>query len=135
MAADRPRVTALHHVALWVADLEGARAFYVDALGGRSGPGYLNERTGFRSYFIAFGEGARIELMSRAGIAPADRGVSAMGYAHVSLSVGSRAAVDAMTDALEALGVVVASRPRQTGDGYYESVVLDPEGNRIELTE
>lgn len=115
-------------------DLERVRAFYVDALGGRCGPLYRNERTGFRSYFISFGEGARIELMSRADVAPADRSVPAAGYAHVALSVGSRDAVDAMVGSLEASGASIASRPRTTGDGYYEAVVLDPEGNRIEIT-
>lgn len=129
-----PRVVAIHHVAVWVDDLERARAFYVDALGGRSGPAYHNPRTGFRSYFVAFGEGARVELMSRADVAPADRTAPRAGYAHVALSVGSREAVDAMVLALEARGTVIESRPRQTGDGYYEAVVLDPEGNRIEIT-
>jgi lactoylglutathione lyase len=132
---DAPRVVAIHHVAVWVADLERARAFYVDALGGSSGPGYHNPRTGFRSYFVSFGEGARLELMSRADVAPADRAGAATGYAHVALSVGSRAAVDAMVVALEARGTRIESRPRQTGDGYYEAVALDPEGNRIEITE
>jgi lactoylglutathione lyase len=131
---DSPRAVAIHHVAVWVADLERARAFYVDRLGGRSGPEYANPRTGFRSYFVSFGEGARVELMSRPDVAPAVATAPTAGYAHVSLSVGSRAAVDAMVGTLEAHGVVVDSRSRQTGDGYYEAVVLDPEGNRIELT-
>lgn len=132
---ESPRVVAVHHVAVWVDDLERARAFYVDALGGRSGPPYHNVRTGFRSYFVDFGGGARLELMSRPDVGPAERKTIATGYAHVALSVGSRDAVDAMVGALEARGTVVESRPRQTGDGYYEAVVLDPEGNRIELTE
>ena len=129
-----PRVTGVHHVAVWVEELERVRAFYVGALGGESGPQYHNPRTGFRSYFVSFGPGARIELMSRADVVPVDRGAAATGYAHVSLSVGSREAVDALVAALEAASVVIDSRPRQTGDGYYEAVVLDPEGNRIEIT-
>ncbi len=129
-----PRVVGVHHLALWVEDLERARAFYEDALGGRSGPAYHNPRTGFRSCFIAFGEGARLELMSRADVGPSDRAKDTTGFAHVALSVGSEEAVDAMVAALEARGTKVASRPRRTGDGYYEAVVLDPEGNRIEVT-
>ena len=131
---ESPRVVAVHHVAVWVEDLERARAFYVDALGGRAGPPYHNARTGFRSYFVDFGAGARLELMSRPDVEAAERRI-ATGYAHVALSVGSREAVDAMVDALEARGTVIESRPRQTGDGYYEAVALDPEGNRIEITE
>ena len=134
MTTGTPRVVGVHHVAVWVSDLERARAFYADALGGRSGPAYHNPRTGFRSYFVAFGEGARLELMSRGDVGPADRTKIATGYAHVALSVGSEAAVDAMVAALEARGNVIESRPRRTGDGYYEAVALDPEGNRIEIT-
>jgi lactoylglutathione lyase len=129
-----PRVVGIRHVAVWVDDLERVRAFYEEALGGRSGPAYHNPRSGFRSYFIAFGEGARLELMSRADVGPADRGKVTTGYAHVALSVGSEAAVDAMVLDLEARGTPIETRPRRTGDGYYEAVVLDPEGNRIEIT-
>jgi lactoylglutathione lyase len=129
-----PRVVGIHHVAVWVSDLERARAFYEGALGGRCGPAYHNPRTGFRSYFVAFGDGARLELMTRADVVPADRTSVTAGHAHIALSVGSEAAVDAMVLALEVLGTVVESRPRRTGDGYYEAVVLDPEGNRVEIT-
>jgi lactoylglutathione lyase len=128
-------VTGIHHVALWVADLERARAFYADLLGGRAGALYHNERTGFRSYFVSFGAGARLELMSRPDVVAAGRASEAEGFAHVALSVGGRDEVDACVDALERAGVAVASRPRRTGDGYYEAVVLDPEGNRVEITE
>jgi lactoylglutathione lyase len=128
-------VTGIHHVALWVADLERARAFYADLLGGRAGALYHNERTGFRSYFVSFGAGARLELMSRPDVVAADRDSDAPGFAHVALSVGGRDEVDACVAVLERAGVAVASRPRQTGDGYYEAVVLDPEGNRVEITE
>jgi lactoylglutathione lyase len=130
---DTPRVVGVHHLAVWVSDLERARAFYADALGGRCGPAYHNPRTGFRSYFVAFGESARLELMTRADVGPADRTNVTTGYAHMALSVGSEAAVDAMVQALEARGTVIESRPRRTGDGYYEAVVLDPEGNRVEI--
>jgi lactoylglutathione lyase len=129
------RVTGVHHVALWVADLQAARAFYVERLGGRAGSPYHNPRTGFRSCFVSFGAGACLELMTRADVAAADRRAPAHGFAHVALSVGGRAEVDACVETLERAGVVVASRPRQTGDGYYEAVVLDPEGNRVEITE
>jgi len=128
-------VTGIHHVALWVADLERARAFYADLLGGRAGALYHNERTGFRSYFVSFGPGARLELMSRPDVVAAVRATEVEGFAHVALSVGGRDEVDACVAALERAGVPVASRPRRTGDGFYEAVVLDPEGNRVEITE
>ena len=125
-------IVRVDHVALWVRDLEAMRDFYVQRLGGRSGSLYNNARTGFRSCFIAFPEGARIELMSDSR----DRGRedASFGYAHVALSAGGRDQVDSIVRALEESGVTVESRPRVTGDGYYEAVVRDPEGNRIEIT-
>jgi lactoylglutathione lyase len=123
----------LHHVAVWVRDLERMREFYVSQLGGRSGALYENERTGFRSYFIEFAEGARLELMSQSSRGAARSGEPALGYAHIALSVGSRAGVDRTVERLRAAGVRVVGDPRITGDGYYEAIVEDPEGNKIEL--
>lgn len=123
----------IEHVALWVRDLERMRSFYVDVLGGRSGAEYVNPRKGFRSYFVSFDEGARIELMS--GPAVSDPAATpAFGYAHLALAVGSRERVDELTAELRARGVEITGEPRTTGDGYYESQIADPEGNRIELT-
>ena len=121
----------IEHVALWTADLERSRAFY-EALGARSGERYSNPRTGFSSYFLSFEGGARLELMQGAGVGPRPAGDS-LGYAHFALCVGGAAAVDELTERLRSEGVPVASEPRTTGDGYYESVVLDPDGNRVEL--
>lgn len=125
----------IEHVALWARDLEGLRDFYVGSLGGRSGPLYENPRTGFRSFFVSFGEGARLELMSRPGAGPGGGKPEEpiFGLAHVALRLGSRAAVDAAVARLEGQGVAVLGAPRVTGDGYYEAVIADPEGNRIEL--
>ena len=123
----------IEHVALWVRDLEGMRRFYAENLGGQSGPAYVNSRTGFRSYFIAFDEGARIELMS--GLPVSEPGKApAFGYVHFALALGSGDRVDALTAELRARGVRITSEPRTTGDGYYESQIADPEGNLIELT-
>ena len=109
------------------------RAFYCEVLGGVGGELYENPATGFQSYFVSFGPGARLELMSSPGLRPSPADV-APGYAHVAFALGSRAAVDTVVAGLRRRGVPVASGPRVTGDGYYEAVVLDPEGNRIELT-
>ena len=107
-------------------------AFYTGLLGGTGGSLYENPGAGFRSYFVSFGEGARLELMSRAGLGPPPA-EACFGYAHLALSLGSRDAVDATVAALRRRRVTVESEARVTGDGYYEAVVLDPEGNRVEL--
>lgn len=123
----------IEHVALWVHDLEPMRAFYTDVINGVSGRLYENPATGFRSYFVSFGEGARLELMFRPGLDPSP-GDIAVGYAHIALALGSREAVESAVAALRRQGAPIESEPRVTGDGYYEAVVLDPERNRIELT-
>lgn len=122
----------LHHVAVWADDLERMRDFYVKALGGTSGPLYENPRTGFQSYFVSF-PGWRLEVMRQPDRAPGGGPGGGAGYAHIALSVGSRAGVDARVAALRSRGVRVVGEARVTGDGYYEAVVEDPEGNRIEL--
>ena len=121
------------HAAVYVRDLEGARAFFETYFQAVSGPEYHNPVTQFRSYFLTFGGGARLELMTRPGLgdAPAGPGV---GWAHLALSVGSRAAVDELTGRLARDGFSVLSGPRTTGDGYYESCVAGPEGIQLELT-
>ena len=122
----------VHHVGLWVRDLEGMRKFYVDVLGGESGSLYENPRTGFRSCFVSFAD-CRLELMWQGGRGGVGRDGARLGYAHVAMSAGSRSAVDARVAQLRARGVRVVGEPRTTGDGYYEAVLEDPEGNRIEL--
>ncbi len=122
----------IEHVALWTDDLEGLRTFYEQHLGGTAGPRY--ERPGFASYFLQFDGGARLELMQMPGIAERDRTRQDVGWIHIALTVGAPEDVDRITTELAAAGVPVVDPPRRTGDGYYESVVLDPDGNRIELT-
>ena len=125
----------LEHVALYVSDLERARDFFVEWLGGRSNERYHNPKTGLRTYFISFDGGARLELMTRPDIPECGGNrPTQTGYAHVAFSVGSRDRVDQLTHALQEAGFSVVSGPRTTGDGYYESCVLDLEGNQIELT-
>ena len=126
----------IEHIALWVDDLGALSAFYARAFGAQVGPRYLNAAKGFESCFLTFDSGARIELMTTSRLSPTRHapGVERMGLTHIAIALGSETAVDELTARLRADGIAVLDGPRRTGDGYYESVVLDPEGNRIEIT-
>ena len=125
----------IEHAALFVSDLNTARDFFVRFFGGKANAGYHNETTNFRSYFLSFDGGARLEIMTRPGLRISDPGALPTGYAHLAFSVGSRAQVDALTERLRLAGYPVLSGPRVTGDGYYESCVAGCEGHPIEITE
>ena len=124
----------IEHVAMYVSRLEEARDFFVTYLGAKANDGYHNPRTGFRSYFLTFAGGARLELMNKPTMTDAAKLPDRTGYAHIAFSVGSKEAVDALTARLQADGYEVASGPRTTGDGYYESCILAVEDNQIEIT-
>lgn len=120
------------HIAVFVRNLEATREFYETYFGAKANQQYHNPRTGLRTYFLTFHDGSRIEIMSRpdAGGTVSD---AQLGWNHVALSLGSKQAVDLMAQRLDDDGFTV-SPPRTTGDGYYEAVVLDTEGNQIEIT-
>src|SRR5262245_237149 len=123
------------HLALWVNDMEKLKAFYERYFGAQANGKYVNAQKQFQSYFLTFAAGARLELMHRPDISIATHsGQERLGYAHLAMSVGAESAVDALTMRLVNDGYQCLDGPRRTGDGYYESVVLDPEGNRIEIT-
>lgn len=124
----------IEHIALYVNNLEAARRFFVNYLGGHSNEGYHNKTTGFRSFFISFDGGARLEIMSKPGMVDGEKPIDHTGYAHAAFSVGSRERVDELTARLKADGFSVISGPRTTGDGYYESCIIAIEGNQIEIT-
>lgn len=123
----------IEHIALYVNDLENARDFFVRFLGGKSNNGYHNLRTGFRSYFICFDDGARLELMNKPDMYDMEKPLNRTGYAHIAFSVGSKDKVDELTDQIKSAGYQVVSGPRNTGDGYYESCIVVIEGNQIEI--
>ena len=126
----------IEHLALWVRDLEGMRDFYLTYFDTTSGEKYVNPAKQFTAYFILFGEGkTRLELMTRPDITAVDgkRGFT-MGLAHFTISVGGKDKVDALTERLRQDNYTIFGEPRTTGDGYYESVVLDPEGNILEIS-
>ena len=116
-------------------DLDTVCRFYSEHFGAEVGPLYENQAKGFASRFLTFESGARLEIMKTTTLAPVavQHGAERMGLTHIAISVGSEEAVDQLTARLRQAGVVVVSGPRRTGDGYYESVVLDPEGNRVEI--
>ena len=128
-------IMKIEHIAIWTEDLEKMKTFYVDSFDAKPGAIYRNEVKGFYSYFLSFeGSGVRIELMTRSSALTGEthRGFS-LGLAHLAMCVSNRDEVNLMTERLRKKGVRVVSEPRHTGDGYYESAVLDLEGNYIEI--
>lgn len=125
----------IEHIAMYVNDLEVARDFFVKYLGGKSNDGYHNKTTDFRSYFISFDDGARLELMNKPGLSDLDKPLNRTRYIHIAFSVGSKEAVDDLTKRLKDDGFEVVSGPRTTGDSYYESCIIGIEDNQVEITE
>lgn len=126
----------INHFALWTQNIERLKIFYETYFEAQAGPKYTNPAKRFQSYFLSFTSGARLELMQRPDI-PASRNdpqAQFTGYIHLSISTGSEQEVDRLAARLREAGYPVIDGPRRTGDGYYESVVLDPDGNRIEIT-
>lgn len=124
----------IEHAAMYVEDLETARQFFIKYFGAGANRKYCNKKTGFQSYFLTFEDGARLEIMHKDGLvktAHSDR----LGLIHIAFSAGSKEKVNELTEQLRADGYPVLSGPRTTGDGYYESCILDIEGNQIEITE
>lgn len=126
----------IEHIAIWTRDLEKMRSFYINFFDLRSNELYINPKKNFSSYFLSFESGARIELMHKPEVGPTlGKDILRSGLAHIAISVGSRERVDMLTEEIRNAGHEIVGEPRITGDGYYESVVSDPEGNLIEITE
>ncbi len=125
----------IDHIALYVNDLDGAKHFFETYFQAAANEGYHNVKTGFRSYFLSFTSGSRLEIMTKPELTDSGNLLDRFGYAHIAFSAGSREAVDNLTARLHADGYPVFSGPRVTGDGYYESCILGFEGNLIEITE
>ena len=125
----------IEHIAMYVNDLEGAKDFFTVYFNATADAGYLNKITGFRSYFLTFEDGARLEIMNQSDMVDTEKVLLRTGYVHIAFSVGSRASVDILTERLKRDGYQVVSGPRTTGDGYYESCIRGIEGNLIEITE
>ena len=125
----------LDHTALYTAQLEVIRQFYCHYFYATSNEKYVNPRKGFTSYFLSFKGEARLEIMQKDGVEAnkAMNGTEYLGLTHLALSLGSESDVNRLTEQLRADGYQIVGEPRWTGDGYYESVILDPDGNRVEI--
>ena len=122
----------IEHVGLWVRDIDSVAAFYARYFEARAGELYRNPNKGFASRFLEFPSGARLEIMTRTDIATR-ASAEQLGLAHVAIAVGDEREVDALAARFAADGIAVLDGPRRTGDGYYECVVQDSEGNRVEV--
>lgn len=125
----------IEHIAMYVNDLEAVRDFFIKYFNAESNRGYRNKTTDFRSYFLSFDDGARLEIMNKPQMEDADKTLARTGYIHIAFSLGSKEAVDELTRKMRNDGYNIISGPRTTGDGYYESCIVGIEGNQIEITE
>ena len=124
----------IEHVGMYVNDLEKAKDFFISYLNAKSNDGYHNKITDFRSYFLTFEDGARLEIMNKPDMEDIDKTLARTGLIHIAFSVGSKEKVEELTEQLKQDGYKVISGPRTTGDGYYESCIIGIEGNQIEIT-
>lgn len=124
----------IEHIALWTRDLERSKNFYIKYFGARSNEKYHNPKKQLETYFLEFDSGARLEIMKRPEVHQAEDQAFLSGFTHLAFSLGSKEKVDELTERLVKDGYRKMDGPRTTGDGYYESQVLDPDGNPIELT-
>jgi lactoylglutathione lyase len=126
----------IHHIAIWTSDLERLKTYYEKYFGAVAGQKYTNPIKQIETYFLSFGGETRLEIMHRQSLsrskAPAN---TETGYTHIAFSIGSRGKVDQAAERFKSDGFVIVDGPRLTGDGYYEFTTLDPDGNRIEVTE
>ena len=124
----------IEHIAMYVNDLEATKEFFVKYFKATSNEVYHNKTTDFRSFFLSFDDGARLEIMNKPQMVDDEKNLNRTGYIHIAFSLGSKAAVDALTERIKNDGYEVISGPRTTGDGYYESCIIGIEGNQIEIT-
>jgi lactoylglutathione lyase len=124
---------SIEHIAIYTTDLERMKAFYCKYFNAQSNAQYLNGK-GFSSYFLSFSSGARLEIMSHTELTVKEAMDKVTGISHIAFSVGDRDSVIALTERIVSDGYALLSPPRETGDGYFESCVADPDGNRVEIT-
>ncbi len=124
----------IEHIAMYVNDLEKTKDFFIKYFNATANSGYHNKNTDFKSYFLSFEDGARIEIMNKPQMKNDEKSILRTGYIHIAFSVGSKDKVNSLTEQLRNDGYNVISGPRTTGDGYYESCIVGIEDNQIEIT-
>ena len=124
----------IEHIAMYVNDLEKTKEFFIKYFGASSNEIYHNKKTDFKSYFLTFKDGSRLEIMNKPNMEDDEKNLTRTGFIHLAFSVGSKEKVDELTQQLANDGFKVISGPRTTGDGYYESCIIGIEGNQIEIT-
>ena len=125
----------IEHIAMYVHDLEATKDFFIKFFDASSNTKYHNQKTGLETYFLSFKDHTRLEIMTRPDMVSSEESLLKTGYTHLAFSVGSKEKVDTLTSQLEQEGYEILSGPSTTGDGYYESCILGPEGNQIEIIE
>lgn len=123
----------IEHVAIYVNDLEENKRFFEKYFNAKSNEMYHNKNTGLKTYFLSFENGARLEIMTRPNMEENKKELMQTGFIHLAFKLGSKEKVDLLTERLANDGYKVLSGPRTTGDGYYESCILGPENNQIEI--
>ncbi len=125
----------IEHLAIWTYNLERLRDFYMHYFDASSTEIYYNHSREFRSYFLFFDGECRLELMEMPNLGKSknDPLKNFTGYAHFAIRVESKSQVDHLTETIRNDGYKVIGEPHNTGDGFYESVVLDPDGNKLEI--
>ncbi len=124
----------IEHIAMYVNDLERAKRFFTNYFHATAGEKYHNQKTGFQSYFLSFHGECRLEIMNKPEMEHMEKPLARTGYVHIAFSVGTKEAVNDLTEQLRKDGYHIISNPRTTGDGYYESCLIDLEDNQIEIT-
>ena len=130
----RRRIAQIEHIALATSDVERLSDFY-QQLGAAASPASTDSDTGLQSRVLDFC-GVRLELIEPAGSCVCATGNGRLPeLMHLGFALGSADAVDELSRIIATAGHRVLQPPRRTGDpGRYESVVLDPDGNRLKLT-
>ena len=121
------------HIALWTRQLEQQARFWVAFFDGEINEKYCSQTTpGFESFFVRIGDDIAIELMTKPGLTALTADNNHTGWVHLAITVGGAENVDRLAKRAAEQDILV-SAPRTTGDGYYEAVIKDPDGNLIEI--